>query len=78
MFYTLFINVKTVKTRRKPVGVISIHTWVASQRLNAGDLYYANIVGLFSPALFIKRALNSLTYEIGIELSIKENYCPCL
>ena len=60
------------------MGVISIHTWVASQRLNAGDLYYANIVGLFSLALFIKRALNSLTYEIGIELSIKENYCPCL
>jgi hypothetical protein len=30
-------NVKTAKTRRKPVGVRSLHTSVASQRLHAGD-----------------------------------------
>lgn len=74
VFYTLFINVKTVKTWRKPVGVRSIHTSVASQRLNAGDLYYAYIVGLFEGDGYfsITKKGKYLTYEIGIELSIKD------
>lgn len=34
-------------TWRKPAGVKSLYTSVASQRLHAGDLTYAYLVGLF-------------------------------
>ena len=34
-------------TRGKSAGVRSIHTSEASQRLDAGDLSYAYLVGLF-------------------------------
>lgn len=41
------IYVKIAMTWRKPAGVRSLHTSVASQRLHAGDLTYAYLVGLF-------------------------------
>ena len=37
--------VKIANTRRKSAGVRSLHTSVASQRLHAGDLSYAYLVG---------------------------------
>ena len=43
----LSISVKTAKTRGKSAGVRSLHTSEASQRLHAGDLTYAYLVGLF-------------------------------
>ena len=67
------INVKTAKTWRKSVGVRSLHTSLASQRLHAGDIYYAYLVGLFEGDGFfsITKKGKYLTYELGIELSIK-------
>lgn len=68
------INVKTAKTWRKPAGVRSLHTSEASQRLHAGDLKLAYIVGLFEGDGFfsITKKGKYLTYELGIELSIKD------
>lgn len=55
-------------------GVRSIHTSEASQRLDAGDLRYAYLVGLFEGDGFfsITKKGKYLTYELGIELSIKD------
>lgn len=66
--------VKIAKTRRKSAGVRSLHTSVASQRLHAGDLSYAYLVGLFEGDGFfsITKKGKYLTYELGIELSIKD------
>lgn len=52
----------------------SLHTSVASQRLHAGDLYYAYLVGLFEGDGFfsITKKGKYLTYELGIELSIRD------
>ncbi|OJJ65583.1 hypothetical protein ASPBRDRAFT_60398 [Aspergillus brasiliensis CBS 101740] len=61
-------------TRGKSAGVRSIHTSEASQRLHAGDLTYAYLVGLFEGDGYftiIKKG-KYLTYELGIELSIKD------
>ena len=68
------IHVKTAKTWRKSVGVRSLHTSVASQRLHAGDLYYAYLVGLFEGDGFftVTKKGKYLTYEVGIELSIRD------
>jgi hypothetical protein len=70
----LIINVKTAKTWRKPAGVRSLHTSVASQRLHAGDLKFAYLVGLFEGDGFfsITKKGKYLTYELGIELSIRD------
>lgn len=56
------------------MGVRSLHTSVASQRLHAGDLYYAYLVGLFEGDGFfaITKKGKYLTYELGIELSIRD------
>jgi hypothetical protein len=43
--------VKIAKTRRQSAGVRSISTSEASQRLHAGDLEYAYLVGLFEGVL---------------------------
>src|SRR5271163_3946158 len=61
-------------TWRKPAGVRSLHTLEASQRLHAGDLTYAYLVGLFEGDGFfsITKKGKYLTYELGIELSIKD------
>lgn len=52
----------------------SLHTSVASQRLHAGDLIYGYLVGLFEGDGFfvITKKGKYLTYELGIELSIKD------
>lgn len=61
-------------TGRQSAGVRRLHTSVASQRLDAGDLKYAYLVGLFEGDGFfsITKKGKYLTYELGIELSIKD------
>lgn len=61
-------------TWRQSAGVRSLHTSEASQRLHAGDLKYAYLVGLFEGDGFfsITKKGKYLTYELGIELSIKD------
>jgi len=61
-------------TWRQPAGVRSISTSEASQRLHAGDLIYAYLVGLFEGDGFfsITKKGKYLTYELGIELSIRD------
>lgn len=61
-------------TRGKSAGVRSIHTSEASQRLHAGDLTYAYLVGLFEGDGYfsITKKGKYLTYELGIELSIRD------
>ena len=73
-FVLLIMYVKITMTWRKPAGVRSIHTSEASQRLNAGDLTYAYLVGLFEGDGYfsITKKDKYLTYELGIELSIKD------
>ena len=70
----LTVYVKIVMTGGQPAGVKSISTWQASQRLNAGDLNYAFLVGLFEGDGFfsITKKGKYLTYELGIELSIRD------
>lgn len=65
---------RTAKTGRQSAGVRSISTSEASQRLHAGDLTYAYIVGLFEGDGFfsITKKGKYLTYELGIELSIRD------
>ena len=63
-------------TGGKPAGVSvrSLHTSEASQRLHAGDLTYAYLVGLFEGEGYfsLKKKGKYLTYELGIELSIRD------
>lgn len=68
------ISVKIAMTWRQSAGVRSISTSKAFQRLHAGDLIYAYIVGLFEGDGFfsITKKGKYLTYEIGIELSIRD------
>ena len=70
----LIISVKIVRTWGKSAGVRSISTSEASQRLQAGDLIYAYIVGLIEGDGYftITKKGKYLTYELGIELSIKD------
>lgn len=68
------ICVKIAMTRWQSAGVRSLHTLEASQRLHAGDLTYAYLVGLFEGDGFfsITKKGKYLTYELGIELSIRD------
>jgi ubiquinol-cytochrome c reductase cytochrome b subunit len=68
------IYVKIAMTWRQSAGVRSIHTSEASQRLHAEDLTYAYLVGLFEGDGYftITKKGKYLTYELGIELSIKD------
>ena len=68
------ISVKIAMTWRQSAEVRSLHTSEASQRLHAGDLTYAYLVGLFEGEGFfsITKKGNYLTYELGIELSIRD------
>jgi hypothetical protein len=74
LIFPSIISVKTAKTRGQPVGVRSIFTSEASQRLHAGDLIFAYLVGLFEGDGFfsITKKGKYLTYELGIELSIRD------
>lgn len=71
---TSIISVKIAMTCRLSAGVRSLHTSKASQRLHAGDLTYAYLVGLFEGEGFfsITKKGKYLTYEMGIELSIRD------
>ncbi len=68
------IYVKIAMTWRQSAGVRSIHTSEASQRLHAEDLTYAYLVGLYEGDGYftITKKGKYLTYELGIELSIKD------
>ena len=68
------IYVKIAMTWRQSAGVRSIHTSEASQRLHAEDLTYAYLVGLFEGDGYftVTKKGKYLTYELGIELSIKD------
>jgi len=70
----LIISVKIAMTWGQSAGVRSIYTSEASQRLNADDLIYAYLVGLFEGEGFfsITKKGKYLTYELGIELSIRD------
>ena len=75
--FLIFISTICVKiaiTWRQSVGVRRLHSSEASQRLHAGDLYYAYLVGLFEGDGFftITKKGKYLTYELGIELSIRD------
>jgi len=78
LYFNLFSNiyVKTAMTRGQSAEVLrrSITTSEASQRLHAEDLIYAYIVGLFEGDGYFSITKKGiyLTYEIGIELSIKD------
>uniref|UniRef100_W1I9M8 LAGLIDADG endonuclease n1 TaxGibberella zeae PH-1 RepIDA5J054_GIBZE n=2 Tax=Fusarium pseudograminearum TaxID=101028 RepID=W1I9M8_FUSPS len=74
MLFLTIICVKIAMTWRQSAGVRSIHTSEASQRLHAEDLTYAYLVGLFEGDGFfsITKKGKYLTYELGIELSIKD------
>ena len=73
-FIFIIIYVKIAITRGQSAGVRSLHTSEASQRLHAEDLVYAYIVGLFEGDGFfsITKKGKYITYELGIELSIKD------
>lgn len=70
----LIISVKITMTWRQSAGVRSLHTSIASQRLHAGDPIYAYLVGLFEGDGFfsITKKGKYLTYELGIEMSIRD------
>nr|YP_010390718.1 LAGLIDADG endonuclease [Fusarium austroamericanum]YP_010390875.1 LAGLIDADG endonuclease [Fusarium cortaderiae]YP_010391032.1 LAGLIDADG endonuclease [Fusarium mesoamericanum]UPX01349.1 LAGLIDADG endonuclease [Fusarium austroamericanum]UPX01402.1 LAGLIDADG endonuclease [Fusarium austroamericanum]UPX01721.1 LAGLIDADG endonuclease [Fusarium cortaderiae]UPX01772.1 LAGLIDADG endonuclease [Fusarium cortaderiae]UPX02305.1 LAGLIDADG endonuclease [Fusarium mesoamericanum] len=74
LLFLTIICVKIAMTWRQSAGVRSIHTSEASQRLHAEDLAYAYLVGLFEGDGFfsITKKGKYLTYELGIELSIKD------
>ncbi len=76
LFLVIFpiISVRIAMTWRQSAGVRSISTSEASQRLHAGDLTYAYVVGLFEGDGFfsITKKGKYLTYELGIELSIRD------
>jgi ubiquinol-cytochrome c reductase cytochrome b subunit len=78
-YYLFFIlitlnYVKIAMTWGQSAGVRSIHTSEASQRLHAGDLTYAYLVGLFEGDGYftVTKKGKYLAYELGIELSIKD------
>jgi len=70
---TLLVREKRAEGR-KSAGVRSISTFKSSQRLHAGDLTQAYLVGLFEGDGFFSISKNGkyLTYELGIELSIRD------
>lgn len=74
LYIISIINVKIAKTWRLSAGVRSIHTSEASQRLHAGDLIYAYLVGLYEGDGYFSITKNGkyLIYELGIELSIRD------
>lgn len=74
LIFISIISVKIAMTWRQSAGVRSLHTSEASQRLHAGDLVYAYLVGLFEGDGFfsITKKGKYLTYELGIELSIRD------
>jgi len=72
--FNVYLVVKKITTKGQSAGVRSIFTFDASQRLNAENLTYAYLVGLFEGDGWFSISKNGkyLIYEFGIELSIKD------
>lgn len=72
MFYIIYV--KIAMTWRQSAGARSLHTSEVFQRLEAKDLKYAYLVGLFEGNGYfsISKKGKYLTYELGIELSIRD------
>ena len=68
------IEVKKPKSRGQSAGVRELSTLEASQRLNAENLYYPYLVGLFEGDGFFTVTRNGKYFicELGIELNIKD------
>ena len=68
------IDVKKPKSRGQSAGVRELSTLEASQRLNAENLKYAYLVGLFEGDGFFQVTKKGKYFqcELGIELSIKD------
>jgi len=66
--------VKTITVKGEPAGVKDKCNLKASQRLNTGDLIYPYLVGLFEADgwFSLSKKGKYLTYELGIELSIRD------
>jgi ubiquinol-cytochrome c reductase cytochrome b subunit len=72
--YVVNIGVKKPKSRGQSAGVRELCTLEASQRLNAENLNYAYLVGLFEGDGFFTVTKKGIYFqcELGIELSIKD------
>ena len=70
----ILFYVKIAMTWRQSAGVRSLSTSEASQRLNAENLFYPYLVGLIEGDGYfsITKKGKYLTYELGIELSIRD------
>lgn len=68
------MNVKKPKSRGQSAGVRKFSTFEASQRLNAKNLNYAYLVGLFEGDGFFTVSKKGIYFqcELGIELSVKD------
>lgn len=68
------MNVKKPKSRGQSAGVRKFSTFEASQRLNAENLSYAYLVGLFEGHGFFTVSKKGIYFqcELGIELSVKD------
>lgn len=75
LFSNIHIGVKITTTRGQPAGVRSKYTCSeSSQRLNAGDLTYAFLVGLIEGDgwFSVTKKGKYVLYELGIELEIRD------
>lgn len=72
--YTSIIPVKKLMTKIKPAGIRNNSYFEVSQRLNAGDLQFAWLVGLIEGDgwFSISKKGKYLMYEFGIELGIRD------
>ena len=75
LFTNSYIGVKSITISGQPAGVRSKYTCSeASQRLNAGDLSFAYLVGLIEGDgwFTVTKKGKYILYELGIELNIKD------
>ena len=72
--FNVLLGVKKITTKGQSAGVRYISNIKASQRLNAGNLSYAYLVGLIEGDgwFSISKKGKYLIYEFGIELSIRD------
>lgn len=72
--FNVQLGVKKITTNGESAGVRYVSTIEASQRLNAGNLNYAYLVGLIEGDgwFSISKKGKYLIYEFGIELSIRD------
>jgi hypothetical protein len=72
--YIHSITVKKLITRKKPAGIRNKSYFEVPQRLNAGDLRYAQLVGLIEGDgwFSISKKGKYLMYEFGIEVALRD------